>query len=36
VLSHYFPKSADKLAAGHAASLSDIPEGVGKVHGYVS
>ena len=33
VLSHYFPKSADKLAADYATSLSDIPEGVGKVHG---
>ena len=33
VLSHYFPTSADKLAADYAASLSDIPEGVGKVHG---
>jgi hypothetical protein len=33
VLSHYFPKSADNLAADYAASLSDIPDGVGKVHG---
>ena len=33
VLSHYFPKSADNLAVDYAASLSDIPDGVGKVHG---
>jgi hypothetical protein len=33
VLSHYFPASAGNLAIDYAASLADIPEGVGKVHG---
>jgi len=33
VLSHYFPASADNLAADYAASLADIPNGVGMVHG---
>ena len=33
VLSHYFPASAGNLAADYAASLADIPNGVGMVHG---
>jgi len=33
VLTHYFPTSADNLAADYAASLAEVPEGVGKVHG---
>jgi hypothetical protein len=33
VLSHYFPASADKLAADYAASLADVPAGAGLVHG---
>jgi len=33
VLSYYFPASADNLAADYAASLADIPNGVGMVHG---
>ena len=33
VLRHYFPNSAAALGASYEASLADIPEGVGKVHG---
>ena len=33
VLSHYFPSSAEKLATDYAASLADVPNGVGMVHG---
>jgi hypothetical protein len=33
VLSAYFPASGAALAADYAASLADIPNGVGKVHG---
>jgi hypothetical protein len=33
VLSHYFPASAENLAADYAASLAGIPHGVGMVHG---
>jgi hypothetical protein len=33
VLSHYFPASAANLAADYAASLTDVPDGVGMVHG---
>ena len=33
VLRHYFPSSANALDADHAASLTAIPNGVGKVHG---
>jgi hypothetical protein len=33
VLRHFFPNSAAALAADYAAELSDIPNGVGKVHG---
>lgn len=33
VLRHYFPASADNLAVDYAASLADVPNGVGKVHG---
>jgi hypothetical protein len=33
VLSHYVPGSAEKLAADYAASLADVPNGVGMVHG---
>ena len=32
VLRHYFPNSAAALAADYAAELSDVPDGVGKVH----
>ena len=33
VLRHFFPSSADALAADYAASLANVPDGVGKVHG---
>jgi len=33
VLRHYFPASADNLATDYTASLADIPNGVGMVHG---
>ena len=33
VLSHYFPASAETLASDYAASLADVPNGVGMVHG---
>ncbi len=33
VLSHYFPNSAAALNADYEATLADIPQGVGKVHG---
>jgi hypothetical protein len=33
VLRHLFPNSAGNLANDYAAALSDIPEGVGRVHG---
>jgi PAP2 superfamily len=33
VLRHYFPNSAAALAADYTAELSEVPEGVGKVHG---
>lgn len=33
VLSHYFPASAENLAAAYAESLAGIPDGVGMVHG---
>jgi hypothetical protein len=33
VLSHYFPASGAALATDYAASLDDVPNGVGKVHG---
>ena len=33
MLSHYFPASAEKLATDYAASLADVPAGVGMVHG---
>jgi hypothetical protein len=33
VLRHYFPASADKLAADYSAALADIPAGAGLVHG---
>lgn len=33
VLNTYFPASGAALAADYAASLADIPNGVGKVHG---
>lgn len=33
VLSHYFPGSAANLGVDYAASLADIPNGVGMVHG---
>ena len=33
VLRHFFPTSADALAADYATSLASIPNGVGKVHG---
>ena len=33
VLRHYFPNSANALAADYAASLARVPNGVGKVHG---
>ena len=33
VLRHYFPDSAGALDADYAAALSDIPNGVGRVHG---
>ncbi len=33
VLRHFFPNSAAALDADYAAALSDIPNGVGRVHG---
>jgi hypothetical protein len=33
VLRHFFPNSAGNLADDYATALSDIPEGVGRVHG---
>ncbi|HEX5859880.1 MAG TPA: vanadium-dependent haloperoxidase [Microbacterium sp.] len=33
VMSHYFPGTAETLAADYAASLADVPNGVGMVHG---
>lgn len=33
VLRHFFPTSADALAADYATSMAGVPNGVGKVHG---
>ena len=33
VLSHYFPASAEKLAEDYSATLADVPNGAGRVHG---
>jgi hypothetical protein len=33
VLRHYFPSSADALTADWEATLAEVPDGVGKVHG---